>query len=230
MPPASTTPWDAAYCADRFMKEAGLQDANELDDEADICGALSRAQSTVFQLIAQRYPKALYQAAKAMIRAADGKTFKFGEDGNGNTIVPLGYVQIATTLRAFTGERAFVGWVEDRDFLDEGDHIRIPGDRTWSGTLYARFVPTPPVISFTNATEPILIPADARELIVIQAVMDWAGEGNQRPDLVDRMEKKWSNKFPSWMLTFKKRYRSGGALLDPARWYFAAPDLGTSGS
>lgn len=226
----STTPWDAAYCVDRFKKEAGLQDANELDDETDICPALSRAQSTVVQLIAQRYPKALYQAPTALIRASDGKTFSFGDDDNGNPIVPLGYVQIATTQSAFSGDATFNGWREDRDFIDEGDHIRMPSNRTYSGTLYSRFVPTPPSISISTQTDPILNPADARELIVIQAVKEWAGEGNQRPDLVDRMEKKWADKFPSWMLTYKKRYRNGGGLLNPARWYFQAPDLGSTGS
>lgn len=226
----STTPWDAQYCVDRFLREAGVQDANELDTETDICPALSRAQSTVFQLIAQRYPKALYGPPTALIRSSDGKTFSFGTDQNGNPIVPLGYVQIAPTLRAFIGDRLFVGWQEDLDFLDEGDHIRIPGDRTYSGTLYSRFVPTPPAISVANATDPILNPADARELIVIQGVKDWAGEGNQRPDIADRMEKKWADKFPSYMLTYKKRYRNGGALYDPSRWYFANPDLGTAGN
>jgi hypothetical protein len=226
----TTTPWDAGYCVNRFKAEAGLQDANELDEEDDICPALSRGQSTVFQLIAQRYPKALYQAPKAMIPSADGTTFRYGDDQNGNAIVAMGYVQIAPRLSAFSGDRAFVGWREDIDFLDEGDRIRIPSGRSYAGPLYARFVPTPPVISIDTQTDPILKPADARELIVIQAVKEWAGEGNQRPDLVQGMKTKWADKFPSWMLTFRTRFRNGGALYDPARWYFAAPDLGNTGS
>jgi hypothetical protein len=225
------TTWDTAYLVQRFKDEAGLQAASEYDDNADICPRLSRAQNKVMRLIASRYAKALYQAPITMTPSVDRKTFTFGNDAQGNPIMPLGFVQIATTLTAFSGDMCFSGWQEDRDFLDEATQIRIPSNRSYGGTLYARFVPTAPDLVATGTpVAPILAPADARNLIVIQAVMDWAGEGNQRPDIKQVMKQSWSDEFPSWMLVYKRRYRNGGGVLNPGLWYLQSPDLGSTGS
>jgi len=39
------------------------------------------------------------------------------------------------------------------------------------------------------------------------------------------MQAMWTEKFNVWMLTYRRRYRGGGALLDPALWYLYAPDI-----
>jgi hypothetical protein len=216
--------FDSAYCLALFKSYAGLQAANEYDDNADLYPRLARSQNTVIQLIAQRYPKALYQQPIPITSSDGGKTFPFGNDPQGNPIVPMGWVQIAPTLNAFQG-KFFSGWTEDWDFMDEGTHIRMKGTRVWTGTLFARFVPVPPDITAT--VQPILQPAAARELIVIDAVKEWAGEGGLLPNVVQAMEQKWADKFPSWCLTYRSRYKGGGALLSPILWWLS-PDIGGS--
>lgn len=233
------TTWDAAYMVALWKKYAGFQDANELNDISDICPYLSRGQQRAMEMIAQRC-ESLMTAPFAMTPSADRKTFSFGTDGNGNPIMSLGYTQIATTLRAFSSERFFSGWEEGRDFMDEGDKIRMMGDRAYAGPLYARCTPVPPDIRVTGtdadgnivsvAVQPILNPAAHRELAVIDAVIEWAEQGNQRPDIADTMKNRWKDAFPRAMLTYKRRYRRGGGIIDPAKWYLAAPDLGSTGS
>lgn len=220
--------WDSADVLRRFKREAGLADSNEEDDSIDLYPILTTAESEVIREIAIRYPACLYnqQGPTALTPSADRKTFSFGVDGNGNDILPMGWVQISPRLSAFSGDDSYY-WREGYDFLDEGTRIRMPSDRSYSGALYGRWIPTPPNI--TALVNPVLNPADARDLIVIKAVESWAAEGNIRPDLVDRMEKQWAKKFPVWMLTFRRRFRGGGALTDPGRWYLVSPDLTSVG-
>lgn len=211
----------------RFKLEAGLADASDLDDDDDIYPMLSDGQLITTRRLAARAYKAFYQAPQAMTSTDGGSTFYFGASPVDATkkLLPLGWVQISPSLRAFSGD-TFAGWVEGRDYLGEGDRIRIPGNRTYSGTLYARFVPTPPPI--TSAVDPILRPPEVNELTVIAAVEEFAGQGNVNPDLVDRMQRKWADKFPLWCHTFKAMHKSspGSGMIDPSRWYFYTSDLG----
>lgn len=219
------TDWDGPFMVARFLAEAGIATANELDTNADIYPRLSTALRHVIRVSASRFANPFYQAPTTLTPSADRKTFSFGLDRDGvSNMTPMGWVQIAPFANAFSGDY-FAGWIEGRDFISEGDHIRIPSNRSWSGTLYGRWVPTPPAI--TAAVAPVLLPIDARELAVIQAVLDWAQEGDQAPDVADRMAGKWKAKWPEYMLMWRRQYRGGGAILDPARWYFAAPDLGS---
>lgn len=215
--------FDSEDLLDRFKDEAGLPEASEYTD-TQLYRRLSDGQRAVIREIAARYPKCLYQAPAALTPSGDRTTFTFGADPNDPTrdIMPIGTVQIASSLSAFSGD-TFAGWVEGIDFLDEGTRIRIPAGRSWSGTLYGRWVPTPPSIS--DSVQPILLPAEARVLIVTKAVELFAGEGDQHAELAARMERRWAKDFPVWMLTFRKRFQGGGALVDPARWWLSSPDL-----
>jgi hypothetical protein len=219
--------WDSAFLLADFKRKAGLQEAAEYDDDAELYPRLSIAQNNVVRSISSRFPNALYSSPFALTRATDGKTYSYGLDAQNNPILPMGTVQIAPSLSAFSGD-SFVGWKEGLDFMDEGTHIRMMSNRSFGGTLYCRAVLTPPDIS--SSVNPILAPADARELISIQAVLDWADDGGLLPSVAGAQQRQWNRKFPEWMLTYKKRFRGGGGLFDPARWYFAAPDLGTTGA
>lgn len=216
--------WDSAYLLRRFKQAVGLQDASDLDDTTDLYPYLARGQERVFTLIgASGGAKALYQPdPTAMTPAGDGKTYTFGVDGAGNPIVPMGWVQIAPTKAAFQGD-SFYGWIEGQHFIDEGYRIRIPGDRSSTKTLYWRGVPTPPAISASQ--QPILHPAPARELIVIQAKLEFGEDGALRDDLVASAGRDWSRAFAPRMTVYRRRYQGGGALLDPARWYLNVPDF-----
>lgn len=211
----------------RFKNEAGLADASELSDADDIYPLLSDGQLIVTRELAARAYKAFYQAPTAMTSTDGGYTWYYGTSPVDATkkLLPLGWVQISPRANAFVGD-AFSGWVEGREYLGEGDHIRIAGARTYAGTLYARFVPTPPPI--TALVAPILRPPEVGELTVIKAVEEFAGQGNTRPDLVERTQAKWKAKFPLWCHTFKAMHRGGGSgMIDPARWYlYTGADLG----
>jgi hypothetical protein len=217
--------WNSADLLAAFKREAGLNDASEYNDDLDLYPRLSIAQCNVIRRVASIFPNCLYPAPFTLTRASDGKTYSFGTDAQSNPIVPMGWVQVATSLSAFSGDD-FYGWREGRDFINEGERIRLPSNRSSSQALYCRAVLAPPDIN--SSVNPVLSPADGRELIAIQAVMDWAGEGDQQPSLVARMERKMSQKFPILMLSLRRAYRGGGAGFDPARWYLASPDLGTS--
>lgn len=227
--------WDADDLVLQFQNEAGIptSSGSELTPAGDILPRLSRAQNKVIGMIAARFPEALYQAPTAMVTSDGGKTFTYGAtDPNGNPIVPLGFTQIAPNLSAFTGERYFVGWVEGREFLDEGAHIRIPSGRAYTGTLYARFVPTAPYLASGTPgpiVNSILLPVDARILIVRQAVKDWAFEGAVNIPLGQLKDGQLKEDFRTFMTIYRTRFKDGGGLIDPARWWFGAPDLGTQG-
>lgn len=215
--------WGSADLLRRFKRAAGLAAANEEDDAVDLYPILSSAQNEVVRMIASRFTNAMYHLSKpvTLVPSADRTTFSFGEDAQGNPIVPMGWVQISPNIKAFANNSLF--WVDGLDFLDEGVQIRMPNGRAYTGTLYARFVPTPPDIS--PASPPVLQPADAREMIVQRALIAWAAEGHVRPDLVALAEARWPRAFAEWMLMYRRRFRGGGGLLDPSRWYYGNPDL-----
>lgn len=202
----------------RFKDLAGLADGSEIDDDDDIYPLLSDAQLIVTRELAARCCKSLYGAPSLMSTADSGATYTFGASPIDATkkLLPLGWVQISPRLNDFTGDY-FTGWQEGVDYLGESDRIRIPANRRYAGTLYARFVPTPPPI--TAAVDPILRPPEIGELTVIKAVELFAEQGDVSPKLAERMERKWAKSFPIWCHTLKKQFRGGGAMVDPARWY-----------
>lgn len=215
--------WDSADLLRRFKDEAGLEDASEMSDDNTVYPLLSDAQEEVVREVAARYPAALYTEPVALVAIdATLKTFRWPQV-NGQDVLPMGAVQIAPRLSAFTSDRDFVGWDVDIEFLDEGTRIRIPGDRAFSGTLYARYVPRPP--RMTALVGPSIRPIEASTLIVNRAVRKWAKQGNQRPDIKKEMDEEWAKDFPVWMLTWRRRHRGGARIMDPARWYLASPDL-----
>ena len=217
--------WTSPDLLAAFKREVGLNDANEYDDTTDLYPRLARAQVQLIEAIASRYPNPLYSAPFALTPSADRTTFSFGTDAQGQPILPLGWVQISPNARAFIGDE-FVGWVEGTDFLDEGTQIRVTANRTFTGTLYCRAVLTPPDIA--AAVDPVIQPVSARALIAVLAARDFAGEGAAQPSLVAAMQAKWNDPltgFPALMLTYRRRYRGGGALLEPRLWYRGSPDL-----
>lgn len=226
--------WDSADLLKRFKDEAGLEDASELDDDTDIFPLLSDAQEEVFRMIAARYPSALYSAPELMEPDADRKTFKYAQV-NSHDVMMMGWVQISPRLSAFNSDEMFVGWEVDRNYLDEGDRIRIPGDRSYAGDLYARGVPRPPRI--TDSVGPSIRPVEFNVLTVNRAVRKWAKQGNQRPDIATAMDEEFGypvtqvpRMFAEIMLTIKRRHRTSGALIDPSQWYLQSPDLGSGAS
>ncbi len=210
-------PYDSQDLLRRLKSDLGLQDASEYDDDDDLYPLMSTAQEDVIRRIAMIRPSALYQEPTLLTPSTDFKTFTFGEDPNNpdELVMPMGWVQIATNLAHFGPP--FRGWQEGDEFTDEGTRIRIRANRTYHGKLWGRWVPMPP--SITDEIQPILTPAPARGLIVTRAKILFGHQGNHNPGLVASGETQWARDFPVHMMTYKTRYKNGGALVARARWY-----------
>lgn len=150
------------------------------------------------------YPKVSY-AAMPTLTTTDNQVFTFGTDSNGYPISPMGKTWIGPSLSGLLD----TPWIQGRDYLNEGTQIRIPDNRTFSGTLYWYGVKNPPDI--TASTQPSIFPEAARELIVIDAVRQFATEYVRNPELAQAMAGEWSDAWPSWCLAWKTNMRQGGA-------------------
>lgn len=148
----------------------------------------------------------LYGAPAALSTSDGGFTFTFGTDSNGYALFPMGKVGIYPSLNAIPGSP----WSDGLDYLNEGTRIRIPNNRSYSGTLYWRGI-TPPA-DISAGVQPSLFPEMARELITITAVKNFGQAGNLNPDLADQMREAYARAFPRWMLVYRTQFRNGGGL------------------
>lgn len=139
------------------------------------------------------------------METVDNQVFTFGTDSNGYPISPMGKTWIGPSLSGLLD----TPWVEGYDYLNEGSQIRIPDNRTFSGTLYWYGIPNPPGI--TETTQPSIFPEAARELIVIDAVRQFATEWVRNPELAQAMAAEWSDAWKTWCLAWKTNFRTGGA-------------------
>ena len=173
--------------------------------------ALSEAMYEVVSELATVAPSSLYQkvgtSSLPTMSTTDNNVFTFGTSG-GAAIIPFGGVQIFKYLTDIPDRPL----VRDLDYLDEGSQIRLPRNRTYTGTLYWRGIVMPAPI--TAATNPLpLETVEANELIAIRAARNWAETGNVRnAALADRMEKRWAQRFPKICLLLKRQFSNGGAL------------------
>lgn len=207
--------YDAADCLARFNETALRPTADEISD-ASKYRWLTRAQNKVIADIAARAPWTLYGAPTAMTTADGGFTYQFGTDSNGYPVTPIGKCRIYTSLTAIPQ----YPWQEGYDYLNEGEQIRIPNNRTYTGTLYYRGINQPADIDATH--QPALLPEASRELIVIEAVRDFASQGSRLPQLAVDKQAEYDREFARWMLVWKTQFSSGGAL---AAFQYDAADL-----
>jgi hypothetical protein len=198
--------WDGPYLLGQFNRMAGRPESDQIANETKYLW-ISEAQNEVVADIASRMPEVLYPvSALPMITADGGHTFTYGNDSEGSPIFPIGKTKIYTARTAVPECPLSVGY----DYLDEGNRIEIPNNRTYAGTLYWRGITPPTKIDAT--TPPALNPPPARELITFIAVKNFGQAGNINPDLAASMTELWSRSFPRWMLVYRTQYASGGAL------------------
>lgn len=199
--------FDKAYLLASFDRLAGRPDSDEISDASKYV-RLAEAQNEVIQDIAAIYPYCLYRSGgPTTLTTSDSKVYTFGKDGNNeNDQGPIGHVAVFRSLSDYPDSPL----IEGVDYLNEGTQIRIPNNRTEAATLYWTGIPTPADIS--SSVEPAIRPAPARMLIVLKAVKNFAEEGDQMPELADRMAVRYRQELQKWMLVFKTAFRSGGAL------------------
>jgi hypothetical protein len=202
--------WDSEYCLNLFNRKAGRPVADAITTDSKY-QRLAESQDAVIAELAAVNPESLVGAPQSLV-TTDQQVFTFGTDGDGNPIVPFGKTGIYQSLSSIPQ----FPWREGIDYLDEGTQIRIPNNRTYSGTLYWRGVVQAPPISAT--TQPVLYPLASRELIVIDAVRKFASEYLRNKPLADQMELEWSGSayrtgaWPKWTLVWATQFRAGGAM------------------
>lgn len=194
----------------KFRTLSGTVNATTQYPDASVYTRLAEGQNKVVSDIAARVPQSLYSKAAygsyPTCTTTDNQVFTFGTDANGYAISPRGKVGIYPSLASIPDDP----WTEGFDYLNEGNQIRIPNNRTYTGTLYWRGITNPPDIA--AATQPVLNPEDARVLIVYEAVRAFALEGKRDPDLAALMASEYKTDFARYALMWRTQYRSGGAL------------------
>jgi len=201
--------WDNAYLLKLFNRYAGTASSGGTITDADKYERLSDGQNRVIAEMAFRCPNSLYPhttSLPTMTSVADGNIWTFGTDANGYAIAPMGKAMIFPNQASFPD----YPWVEGSDYVNEGTQIRLTNLRTWSTPLYWYGVTPPGDIS--ASLQPALFPEASRELIVLEAVKQFALEGERQNGLLERMQLELDRAYPRWLAVWKTQFSSGGAL------------------
>lgn len=202
--------YDSADLLVRFNQMAGRPTADTITDAAKYL-RMSRAQNSVVAMIAATAPQSLYPkvayGSMPTLTTTDNQVFTFGTDGAGYAKFPMGYSGIYASLNDIPDHPL----IEGQDYITEGTQIRIPNNGSRTGTLYWYGISQPADINGTD--QPALFPEASRELIVIEAVRQFAQEWLRNAPLADEMANEWERKWPIWSHIWKTQYRQGGALF-----------------
>lgn len=209
----STTPWSSAYCLSRFNQFTGRPNTSPSTDaitDEQKYVRLSEAQNELVGDLAGICPHVLYpnvaDADLPTLSTDDNQVFTFGFDDDDNAIEPIGKAQLYRNLNDIPSNPM----AEGRDFLNEGAHIRIPNNGTYTGTIYWRGIAPPPTL--TANTDPILLPAASRELIVLRAAISFSMETKRNPELAVYLQGLHDKRWGSWLVAWRTMYRGGGVL------------------
>lgn len=143
-------------------------------------GLLTEAQVFWMKKMSATKPEPNYGPPVQMVTADGGFTYTFGPaDADGRFPFPLGHAEI----RESRNGRLWIpstDW-QTRDFVMEGDRIRLPNgrQRTVTGGPWARFVADPSTV-IDAVTQPVLKPFSARILLVNRACILYALQGGKR--------------------------------------------------
>lgn len=205
--------WDSADLLRRCLFRSRRPDTDE--EMTDSSGGsywydlLTEAQSYWYDLFAATVPEVLYGPPVLMQTADAGYTYYFGSPTADPKVYPIGHLEIRESR---SGRVLIPGsdW-QERDFVMEGDHIRIPNgkQKTFTAGPYARFVTRPGAISAT--IQPTLQPPDARMLLVNRALILWAGQAGGMRD-PSSFEKEEANNWSRILNSLRTQFHLAGAV------------------
>lgn len=178
---------------------------------------LARSQDRIIGMMSAVAPNSLYPkvayGSLPTLTTTDNQVYTFGTDGRGYATFPMGKGGIFRSLN----DIPFNPLVPGQDYMIEGTQIRCPSNQTLPSVLYWYGIVAPLPITATN--QPALFPEMARELIVIDAVRQFAQGGKRDTDLMDMMATEWgypltnnNGAWAQWCLVWKTQFRDGGAL------------------
>lgn len=179
--------YDSAALLERVKFHLMRPTTDEAYSDEQLYMLLSDAQVQVVNEIATHWPRVLMEAPTLMTSADSGLTYTVSAtDADGDAVWPFGHAEVYAKIGGDEVYGSTYGNGE-QDVVFEGGKIRLPGARarTFSAGPYIRYVKPCPVIS--AASEPVLMPKDARVLIVYKALIlaqsrgglrsvDWARE------------------------------------------------------
>lgn len=204
------TAFDSADLLLSFNEKAGRPTTDAITD-ARKYARLSKSQNRIVAMLSAVSPSSLYPkvgySSIPTLTTSDNQVYTFGSDASGYAIFPMGKGGIFESLSDIPDSPLIPGF----DYMVEGTQIRAPNNQTLPSTLYWYGISQPADIS--ASTQPSLFPEASRELIVIDAVRQFATEGVRNGPLADEMTVEWERAWPQWCLVWKTQYRGGGALV-----------------
>src|SRR5579872_4021952 len=175
------------FKAQRPSSDTSMQDS-------DWYSLLLEAEIYWMTRIASVCPEALYGPPTMMTSTDGGYTYYFGFDANGNPIFPIGDVELRQT-QAGRPWQPGVDWDQSADFIRNGAYIRFPGQRQriYQNGPWARFITLPTMLDGSGNNEPVLLPIQARSLMVWRALILWARRaGTKDPQVfLDAEREEW---------------------------------------
>lgn len=223
--------YDSASLLEKFRDYADRPSTDEDLTDAKVYRFLTDAQIPVFQDIMARWPRLLMGAPVLMTSADGGVTYTIGTDSEGDNIYPFGHAEVyatspngrelyASTYAAYSG-----------DFVFEGYRLRTPAGNsyTYSSGPYIRYVAQPLTISASS--EPTLQPKQHRNLILFQALVNWANVGGHRdPRPYQQMyDRAWSAAVVALTTQYRQAAQAERAGVLWWRYWLDQGGLGSSG-
>lgn len=165
--------WDNADLLARCKFIAQRPSTDQQMADADWYSLMTESQAHWTNVFATQFPYVLVTAPTALSTADGGLTYTF----------PGGITPMAVEVYDSASGRILrpgAYWDAACDYVWEGTHIRFPVNksRTYSSGPVARYIS--PSSTIDASTQPTLLPAHARLLIVYRAVAYWAERGGLR--------------------------------------------------
>lgn len=157
--------YDSAALLTMFYRQIRQPTNADFPTATDGYAYLTQGQLSTMADIVRRAPYAMKAAPVQLTTADGGFTYTFGTDSDGNNLYPVGDLGI---FRQQTDIPDFP-MVEGVDYLLEGDKIRFPNNRPFSGSTAPYWYGTVMSYQVSASSQPILKPVWARPLIVYEA-------------------------------------------------------------
>lgn len=185
--------YDSADLLARCQRTAMRPTTDAQQTPDDWYAHLTEAQDEWYTHFASIVPEVLYGNPVLMTSADGGHTYTFGLDDDSDPIFPMGHIELRTS-RSGSLLVPTTDWASGGDYLLEGNRIRWPNGvaRSFGSTgPVARFITPPGVID--AATQPVLLPKQARILLVYRACAKWARRGGMRDaqPFLDQEQEAW---------------------------------------
>lgn len=209
--------WDSADLLAKLKLYLRRPDSDESLTETQGYELLTIAHAQEVSWIAARWPRLLMGAPIAMTTSDNGLTWDV-KDAGGNIVAPLGHAEVYATSGATRELFASTYGGNDGDVVFEGTRIRMPRSvgKSWVSGPYARFVTSPTALD--ASTQPVIVPAPARILIVYRACIEFCALGGLRDPAP--FEERHRQARDEWAAALATQYKAqNGTAVTGVYWW-----------